>query len=182
MVRLIRHFKYDENKIFNLAPEASLQTEIASQISEEDLEFLLPSEQNIETPDIIGGLQVTFVPHDGLKDLDDFKFNVPPLALKRSILIKDVISEHVAQKLGIPPKYIKLSCMFDEARPTDPVKPNSSYGVSIKDAYRVRAFWQDSAIWYDASLCETVESLKNDIIAKQTPDFTPERLILIHKG
>lgn len=34
MTRLIRHFKYDESKIFNLAPEADIQTEIASMISD----------------------------------------------------------------------------------------------------------------------------------------------------
>jgi hypothetical protein len=62
------------------------------------------------------------------------------------------------------------------------VRPNSSYAVGIKDAYRVRVFWQDQALWYDASLCETVEQLKKDIVTKQKLEDISDRLILIHQG
>lgn len=70
--------------------------------------------------------------------------------------------------------------MEGEAKPTHPVKPNSSYAVGLKGAYRVRAFWQDSALWYDTSICETVLTLKEYIIKSQNLELTTERLIIVH--
>jgi hypothetical protein len=100
-------------------------------IQGQSLEDLLPISLCIETPDITGELTVTFSPHKALHDLDDFKFQIPPLSLKQKMLIKHVIEGHISPNLEINAKYIYLSQIYEQAHVSAQVKPNCDYIVGI---------------------------------------------------